>query len=41
MTILGYQIPNFSYPEMTPAQVFGSVVAQATEATNLGSIRFW
>ncbi len=36
MTVKGYQIPNFSYPGMTPAQVFASVVAQAKEADDSG-----
>ncbi len=29
MTRLGYQIPNFTYPDTAPDQIFGKVVAQA------------
>lgn len=36
MTIMGYQIPNFSYPGMTPAEVFACVLAQAKEADTSG-----
>jgi F420-dependent oxidoreductase-like protein len=36
MTRLGYQMPNFSYPAMTAAQVYASVVAQAVEADRSG-----
>jgi F420-dependent oxidoreductase-like protein len=36
MTKLGYQIPNFSYPDMTPAEVFQNVVAQAKAADQSG-----
>ena len=28
MTRLGYQIPNFTYPDTKPAEIFGKVVAQ-------------
>jgi F420-dependent oxidoreductase-like protein len=36
MTRLGYQIPNFTYPDTTPGQIFGSVVAQAQAAEAAG-----
>ena len=36
MTRLGYQIPNFTYPDTTPRQLFGSVVAQAQAAEQAG-----
>ncbi|MXP22174.1 TIGR03560 family F420-dependent LLM class oxidoreductase [Gordonia sp. HNM0687] len=36
MTRLGYQIPNFTYPDVAPAQLFGTVVAQAAEAETSG-----
>ncbi|MEM7273379.1 MAG: LLM class F420-dependent oxidoreductase [Actinomycetota bacterium] len=36
MTRLGYQIPNFTYPGIEPAQTFDSVVAQAKEAEASG-----
>src|SRR5687767_12608853 len=36
MTRLGYQIPNFTYPDTTPRQLFGSVVAQAEAAEEAG-----
>jgi hypothetical protein len=29
MTRLGYQIPNFTYPDTRPDQIFDKVVAQA------------
>ena len=36
MTRLGYQIPNFTYPDTTPDQIFGKVVAQAQAAEAAG-----
>lgn len=36
MTRLSYQIPNFTYPETSPADLFGTVVAQAKEAEEAG-----
>ena len=36
MTVVGYQIPNFTYPDMGPTDIFGSVVAQAIEADRSG-----
>lgn len=36
MTRLGYQIPNFTYPDTTHAQLFGVVAAQAKEAEASG-----
>ncbi len=36
MTRLGYQIPNFSYPDVTPRQLFDTVVAQAKAAEEAG-----
>jgi F420-dependent oxidoreductase-like protein len=36
MTRLGYQIPNFSYPDTGPAGLFDLVVAQAAEADRSG-----
>jgi F420-dependent oxidoreductase-like protein len=36
MTRLGYQIPNFTYPDSTPDQIFGKVVAQAKAAEAAG-----
>jgi len=36
MTRLGYQIPNFTYPDVGPAELFGSVAAQAREADVAG-----
>ncbi|MDQ2847278.1 MAG: LLM class F420-dependent oxidoreductase, partial [Actinomycetota bacterium] len=36
MTRLGYQIPNFSYQGVAPAQLFPTVAAQAVEAENSG-----
>jgi F420-dependent oxidoreductase-like protein len=36
MTRLGYQIPNFSYPDVGPAGLFDLVVAQAAEADRSG-----
>lgn len=32
MTRMGYQIPNFTYPDSTPADIFDTVVAQAKAA---------
>ena len=36
MTRLGYQIPNFTYPDTTPSQIFANVVAQAKAAEASG-----
>jgi F420-dependent oxidoreductase-like protein len=36
MTVLGYQIPNFTYPAMDSVATFESVVAQAREADAAG-----
>ena len=36
MTRLGYQIPNFTYPDVAPADLFGAVVAQAKAAEAAG-----
>ena len=36
MTVVGYQIPNFTYPDMGATDIFGSVVAQAIEADQSG-----
>jgi F420-dependent oxidoreductase-like protein len=36
MTRLGYQIPNFSYPEVGPAGLFDAIAAQAREADASG-----
>jgi len=36
MTVLGYQIPNFTYPEFEAVQTFESVIAQAQEADGAG-----
>ena len=36
MTRLGYQIPNFTYPDTTPATLFDVVAAQAKEADASG-----
>ncbi len=36
MTRLGYQIPNFTYPGVEPADLFGRVVAQAKAAEAAG-----
>ncbi len=36
MTKLGYQIPNFSYPNMNPTEVFTNVIAQAKAAEQSG-----
>ncbi len=36
MTRLGYQIPNFTYPEITGADIFGNVVAKTKAAEEAG-----
>lgn len=36
MTRLGYQIPNFTYPDTEPAHLFPTITAQAVEAENSG-----
>lgn len=36
MTKLGYQIPNFTYPGVAPADLFGAVARQAVEADTSG-----
>jgi len=36
MTVLGYQIPNFTYPGASTGAAFDSVVAQAREADSYG-----
>jgi F420-dependent oxidoreductase-like protein len=36
MTRLGYQIPNFTYPDTGPAELFGVVAQQAREADESG-----
>jgi len=36
MSRLGYQIPNFTYPDTAPADIFAKVVAQAKEADAAG-----
>ena len=36
MTRLGYQIPNFTYPDTTGGDIFSSVVAQAKAAEEAG-----
>ncbi|GAB3498033.1 LLM class F420-dependent oxidoreductase [Flexivirga sp.] len=36
MTKLGYQIPNFTYPDVSPGQLFPTVVQQAEEADASG-----
>lgn len=36
MTRLGYQIPNFTYPGIGPADLFGPIAAQAKEADESG-----
>jgi hypothetical protein len=36
MTRLGYQIPNFTYPDTRPDEIFDSVVAQARAAEAAG-----
>jgi F420-dependent oxidoreductase-like protein len=36
MTRLGYQIPNFTYPDTAPADIFANIVAQAKAAEQAG-----
>src|SRR3954462_1662977 len=36
MTRLGYQIPNFTYPEVAPAALFEAIAAQAAAADRSG-----
>ena len=36
MTRLGYQIPNFTYPDTSNTDLFGAIVAQAKEAEEAG-----
>ena len=36
MTRLGYQIPNFTYPDVSPAQLFPTIRQQAVEAEESG-----
>lgn len=36
MTRLGYQIPNFTYPDTQPSEIFGKIVAQAKAAEAAG-----
>lgn len=36
MTRLGYQIPNFTYPETGPAELFDAIATQAREADRSG-----
>ena len=36
VTRLGYQIPNFTYPDATPGDIFGIVARQAREADTSG-----
>lgn len=36
MTTLGYQIPNFTYPDTAPDRLFPTITAQAVEAENSG-----
>ncbi|HCS56307.1 MAG TPA: LLM class F420-dependent oxidoreductase [Gordonia polyisoprenivorans] len=36
MTRLGYQIPNFTYPDTAPDQLFPTITKQAVEAENSG-----
>jgi F420-dependent oxidoreductase-like protein len=36
MTKLGYQIPNFTYPDVGPEKLFGAVAAQAAAADRSG-----
>ena len=36
MTRLGYQIPNFTYPGVGPADLFDAVAYQAKEADTSG-----
>lgn len=41
MTRLGYQIPNFTYPDSSPSEIFGQVVAQAQAAEAAGFDRLF
>ena len=41
MTRLGYQIPNFTYPNTDPADIYGAVVAQAQAAEAAGFDRLF
>jgi F420-dependent oxidoreductase-like protein len=41
MTRLGYQIPNFTYPGVAPAEIFAKVVAQAKAAEASGYDRIF
>ena len=36
MTRLGLQIPNFTYPDTAPGELFGTIVRQAAEADASG-----
>jgi hypothetical protein len=36
VTRLGYQIPNFTYPDTDPSTLFDAIVRQAVEADNSG-----
>ena len=36
MTLLGYQIPNFTYPDVAPDELFGRIRMQAVEAEESG-----
>ena len=36
MTRLGYQIPNFTYPDVAPAALFDTIAAQAAAADRSG-----
>jgi len=36
MTRLGYQIPNFTYPGVAPADIYANVIAQAKAAEASG-----
>ena len=36
MTRLGYQIPNFTYPDTGSDRLFGAIAAQAVEAESSG-----
>ena len=36
MTRLGYQIPNFTYPDTAPADLFATIARQAGEADSSG-----
>ncbi|WP_336792623.1 LLM class F420-dependent oxidoreductase [Gordonia malaquae] len=36
MTLLGYQIPNFTYPDVPAEKLFATIVAQAVEAEESG-----